>query len=517
MSIIDELKERSRQRSRGAVPLERESPGDAAPAALDPDPDPVPAPAAAPSGSPGSPGYCAFWIERIESVRGLSPTVAAAAVRDAIRAAAPPHRPPEDDARLFAAAGGQALPYGDVAAWLRLRDAAPDAPRTLDPAVARFWRDRLGPPPPVAVGGAGAADWSARCRATALEASRVGRELDPATVAALAAHPDAAPGYLRCAASPAHRTPSTAADLAADLAADPAADPAADSEPPPAGREQVADDPPPARSPPLAPPTSGPTAFSAPVATSVSPGVGPGVGSGVAGVSSRVGLALGGLVGGLAGGAVDGFGAGLAKLRARPVTSDQPSSDQPSSASAGARNPPGDPGLRRAAREAERALADFAEAARELDDHPRLAAFWREVDRQAAARFDGARDGVLREMASHRRHPLHLLFERHASADPDVALHHRRALDAFSRLQVAWEACALAHRDRGERWAPAPEMSDALRAACRRTPPALGQPAPIDRAEQLLRALAQAIREAWSRPGGRAPSPGGPSPGGPAP
>lgn len=488
MSIIDELKERSRQRSRGAVPPERESRDPDSAAALDPDgepPDPSP---------PDPPGYCAFWVERIERVRGLSPEAAAAAMREAIRAAPPPHRPPEDDARLFAAAGDPALPYGDVAAWLRLRDAAPCAPRTLDPAVARFWRDRLGPPPSGDGGRADAADWSARCRATALEAAGAGRALDPATVAALAAHPGAAPGYLRCAASPVHRP--------ADPAADPATDPAVAREPVADGERPARpspDDPPPGRSPPFAPPASGPTAFGAPATVPAT-----GVGSGVARVGSRVGLALGGLVGGLAGGAAAGFRAGFAKLRSPAAAADL--------SPPGARNPPGDPELRRAALAAGRALEAFDGAARGLGDHPRLAAFWREVDRQAADRFGGARDGVLREMAGQRYHPLRLLFERHASADPDVALHHRNALDAFERLQAAWEACALAHRDRGERWAPAPEMGDALRAACRRTPPASGQPAPLDRAERLLRALAQAIREAWSRPGGPAPSPGGPAP-----
>jgi hypothetical protein len=110
-------------------------------------------------------------------------------------------------------------------------------------------------------------------------------------------------------------------------------------------------------------------------------------------------------------------------------------------------------------------------------------------------------------MAAQRRHPLHLRFERHARDDPDVALHHRCALDAFERLQAAWEACALAHQRRGAHWAPGPEPIDALREACRRTPAAGGQPALVDRAERLLRALAQAVRETCARATGRAPSP----------
>lgn len=474
MSIIDRLKEQSRQRSRDAAPAappERESPDDrpAAPESEAPAP-PEPPPAAAPSSSSGSSGYCAFWIERLERVKGLPPEAAAAAVREAIRAAPARHRPPEEDARLFAAAGGRELPYGDVVAWLRLRAAAPAAERTLEPEVARFWRDRLGSPP---ASGAEAASWSSRCRAAARAAARVGRGLDPATVAALAAHPDAAPGYLSCAASPVHRSAAPAAE--------PSSAPADGPEP--------------------GAPATVPAAFGAPATVPAA------FGAPAAGAGSRVGFALGGLVGGLVGGAADGFKAGVAglsKFRSRPGAADEKS--------AGFRARDGDPELRRAAADAERALAAFTDAARQLDDHPRLAAFWREVDWQADERFAGARDGVLREMATSRRHPLHLLFERRARDDPDVALHHRRALDAFGRLQAAWEACALAHQQRGERWAPAPEQTDALRAACRRTPAAGGQPALVDQAERLLRALAQAVREACARAAGRPPSPAGRAP-----
>jgi len=459
---IDPLKEQSRQRRRGAAPAappERESPDDR-PAAAEgeaPEPPPAAAPSGA-SGASGASGYCAFWIERLESVQGLPPVAAAAAVRDALRAAPAPHRPPEDDARLFAAAGGRELPYGDVVAWLRLRAAAPAAERTLEPEVARFWRDRLGPPP---ASGADAVAWSSRCRAAAGAAARVGRSLDPATVAALAAHPDAALGYLSCAASPVHRS----------------AEPAA--EPPSA----PADGPKPAGFPPPAAPVTVPAAF------------------GTTAAGSRVGFALGGLVGDVVGGVVDGFKAGVAgvsKFGFRPGAADEKTT--------GFRARDGDPELRRAAADAERALAAFAEAARQLDDHPQLTLFWREVDLQAGERFAGARDGVLREMATRHWHPLHRLFERHAREDPDVALHHWRALDAFGRLQATWKACALAHQNRGERWAPAPEQTDALRAACRRTPAAGGQPALVDQAERLLRALAQAVREACARVAGRAPS-----------
>jgi hypothetical protein len=477
VSIIDQLKEESRQRSRGAVPPalpERESPDDRPAAAEGEAPEPPkPPPAAASSGSSASSGYCAFWIERLESVRGLPPEAAAAAVRDAIRAAPARHRPPEEDARLFAAAGGRELPYDDVVAWLRLRAAAPAAARTLKPEVARFWRDRLEPP---LASEADAASWSSRCREAAREAARVGRGLDPATVAALAAYPDAVPGYLRCAASPVHRPAHRSAAPAAEPAAEPLSAPA--------------DGPEPGGFPPPAAPATVPATF----------------GTSAASAGSRVGFALGGLVGGMVGGVAGGVAggyragvAGLVKFHSRPGAADDKS--------AGFRARDGDPELRRAAAEAERALAAFTDAARQLDDHPRLAAFWREVDRQADGRFAGARDGVLREMATRHRHPLHLLFERHTRDDPDVALHHRRALDAFGRLQAAWEACALAHQQRGDRWAPAPEQTDALREACRRAPAAGGQPALVDQAERLLRALAQAVREVCARAAGRAPSP----------
>ena len=467
MSIIDQLKEQSRQRSCGAVPSappEHESPDDRPAAAEGETPEPPEPPLAA--ASSGSSGYCAFWIERLERVKGLSPEAAAAAVRETIRAAPAHHRPPEEDARLFAAAGGRELPYSDVVAWLRLRAAAPAAEKTLEPEVARFWRDRLGPPP---ASGTDAASWSSRCREAAREAARVGRSLNPATVAALAAHPDAARGYLSCAASPVHRSVPPAAE--------PSSAPAAGPKPggglPPGAPAMV------------------PSAF----------------GATAAGAGSRFGFALGGLVGGVVGGVVGGFKAGIAglsKFRSRSSAADEKT--------ARFRSRDSDLELRRAAADAEHALAAFADAARQLNDHPQLVSFWREVDRQADGRFAGARDGVLREMAAQRLHPLHRLFERRARDDPDVALHHRRALEAFERLQAAWEGCALAHQQRGERWTPAPEPIDALRAACRRTPAAGGQPALVDQVERLLRTLAQAVREACARAGAppapdRAPAP----------
>ncbi len=307
-----------------AAPPERESPDDAArrlPNAIPiPIPSPRPPPAAA---SSGSSGYCAFWIERIESVRGLSPTAAAAAVRDAIRAAPPPHRPPEDDARLFAAAGGRALPYGDVAAWLRLRDAAPDAPRTLDPAVARFWRDRLGPPPRPS--GADAADWSSRCRATALEAARVGREFGP--------------GHRRRARGASRRRAGVFALCRVPRSPDPLhrSDPAAAAEPipqpsaPARWPEQVADDPRPAaprRSPATVPARPPSARRSPPASVPVS-----------VPVSAGVGFALGGLVGGVVGGFKAGI-AGLSKFRSRSSAADQPSSRRVPVARRRPRTPP---------------------------------------------------------------------------------------------------------------------------------------------------------------------------------
>lgn len=478
MSIIDRLKEQSRQRRRDAVagePLEP-SPPAGPPAPSDDGPPDRPDAARSPQDVAR---YCAFWIERLETAMVLPPDDARAAVREALRAAPPRHRPPEGDARLFAAAGGTALSYGDVVAWLKVRAAEPAAEKRIDPAVARFWLDRLGPPP--APGGDLAA-WSSLCGATAREAARAGCGLTAA--AAFAACPDAARGYLNCASHPVHP---------------PAGPPAAPFRKPDARRgvpEPGADEPAPLpdNGPklgagwPSAGPAPAPAAFAANAA------------------GSRFGLALGGLVGALAGGAVGGFRTGLSSAFKPAPAAPPPVSTRP-------RAPSGNPELGRAREDAERALADFAETARQLDDHPHLASFWREVDRQAERRFGGARDGVLQEMAGQRLHPLRMLFERHARNDPDVALHHQRALAAFERLKTCWDACAQAHRDRGECWAPAPEQTAALRAACRRTPASAGQPALVEQAERLLRALAQAVKQAFGRPA--APVPNGARP--PAP
>lgn len=466
MSIIDQLKEQSRQQSCGAAPatpLEREPSDDAAAAESEAPEPPKPPPAAAAPGASGPPDYCAFWIEHLEKVKGLPPEAAAAAVRDAIRAAPAHHRPPDEDAQLFAAAGGRELPYSDVVAWLRLRAVVPAIERTLEPDVARFWRDQLGPPP---AAGTSAASWSSRCRDAARAAAQVGCGLNPATVAALAAHPGAVLGYLNCAASSVHRSAPPSA----------VPPPATSASPPTAGS-------PPFSGPPLGASATVPTAF----------------GATAGGAGSRLGFALGGLVGGVVGGVVGGFKAGAASFSKWRSETDHPAGYLSTE-------------LRRAAAEAERASATFTDAARQLNDHPRLVSFWREVDLLAAGRFAGARDGVLREMAAQRQHPLHLLFERHARNDPGVALHHRRALEAFERLQATWEVCAQAHQKRGEHWAPGLEAVDALRAACRRTPAAGGQPALVDQAERLLRVLAQTIRETCARATGRRPSPAGRAP-----
>lgn len=462
MSSIDRLKEKSRQRRGAAVsdPLERERADDPPPA----DPDGAPSPAREPDPRSDLSEYRAFWIGQFEALKDRPPPAVAAAVRDALRDAPAAYRPTEEDARLFAAVGRD-LSCGDVLGCLRVRAAESAAEVPPDPAAARFWVARLGRPG----SNADPSSWSARCREVARAAEPLGHGLPAPVTAALAAHPGAALGYLNCAALAARASaPSTGA-----TDSDPAAAP-------------------------LSPPSP---------LTSIPPP------AGARATGSGVGLALGGVVGGLAAGVVNGFKAGLDhtfKIGAPP----SPPRFSPAwfrqlaaahQQDAGARE------LQRAAAESERALAEFASAARQLRAHPQLSSFWREVDRQAESRFAGARAGVLQEMAGQRLHPLRLLFERQARDDPDVALHHQRALSAFERVKVQWDACALAHRERGQGWAPSPEQSAALREACQKTPAAHGQPSLVEQAERLMRSLAQAVNQAFRRapaPGaGRTPSP----------
>ncbi len=470
---------------------------------------------ARPSATAGraTPAYYAYWIGQLRTLEGLSPDAAAAAVHAAIRHAPANRRPPTEDARLLVLAGGQALPYREVIGWLTLRAALNDHEGVVDPEVARYWLRQLGTPAATLTTPDPA--WSARCRHIAGAAVKVGQGLSPATVAALAAHPEAARGYLRCAGAKARLSEVDARVVALEAAgnqpdhptghdqptapAQPAARRGSEQSPPVAGVDPNAAEPPSATSTskerplPIPPTTGSPPVFGA------TPGAG-------------VGLALGNLAGGLVGGVVGGLKAGAAQAWSSAARTGAGETLVPLTPDwfrnkvTDVRNHAREHRARHAVEAAERGLAEFAKAARHLHQHPTLAAFWREVDQQAASRFRGDRTAVLQEMAAHSSHPLRALFERQARADPDVALRYEQAHAAFARLQTAWQACAHAHRQVGPGWAPSPEQTRTLRAACRQVPPAPDRPALVEQAERLLRALAQAVRQAFQR--NRAPTAG---------
>lgn len=195
------------------------------------------------------------------------------------------------------------------------------------------------------------------------------------------------------------------------------------------------------------------------------------------GAAGGIGAAVGGFAGWLLGGAASGFRAGFAQVRQL----------------AGHRS-------ETRAAPAEQALAELAAAGQHLASHPSLVAFWGAVDREAVRRFDGRREAVMREMGEQPRHPLRAMFERQIAADPDVALWHARALAAFEKVRSTWDAAA-----RGSGWAPAPEQKDRLQASVGQVPPSGDHPALIERAERLLRDLAQVIRQAFGRRPAAAP------------
>lgn len=161
--------------------------------------------------------------------------------------------------------------------------------------------------------------------------------------------------------------------------------------------------------------------------------------------------------------------------------------------------------------QAEAVLADFEAASRHLEQHPQLAAFWREVERLAQRGTDGQRSAVFRDMHAQPRHPLHTLFARQKAADPDVALWHERAHAAFERLQTVWTHTTRTATTHGKGWSPTPEQQSRLRAACLGVPPATDRPALVECAARLLRDLASVLRQAFQRPRAKtarpAPSP----------
>jgi len=197
------------------------------------------------------------------------------------------------------------------------------------------------------------------------------------------------------------------------------------------------------------------------------------------GVSTTLGQFAGGVLGSAVAGFKIGFKSGFYRVVKRSAAT---------------------PGTDRAAARAEQALADFEAASRPLERHPHLAAFWREVDRLAQRSADGQRSTVFREVNAQPRHPLHALFERQKTADPDVALWHERAHMAFERLQAVWTQTTRASMADGMGWSPTPAQQDRLRAACLGVPPATDRPVLVACAARLLRDLAFVLRQAFQRP-----------------
>ena len=145
-----------------------------------------------------STAYYADWIERLEKARTLPPSQAEAFLKNALQQAPSSSRPPRDDARMFALAGGSILLFQDVADWLKLRWALQEATGDImhgkvPPEVARYWLRELSPAEHQT-----ASQWADHCRRVADAAIPVGMGLDPRLVAGLQTHPAWARAYLHC-------------------------------------------------------------------------------------------------------------------------------------------------------------------------------------------------------------------------------------------------------------------------------------------------------------------------------
>lgn len=215
---------------------------------------------------------------------------------------------------------------------------------------------------------------------------------------------------------------------------------------------------------------------------------------------ASMGQTLGNLAGGLAGGLVGGLKSGLSQAfsslkNVRTPVSDRSAHNAPAEFGTSALDP-----LARSARgTAENALAEFAEAAHGLEQHPHLSTFWREVGAQADTRFGGNRAAVLDAMAADPDHSLQAMFNHQTRVNPDVSLRYEEAHAAFERLQTAWNRCMKAHQNIGKVWAPSFEQSQTLRTACRWVPPGPDRPSLVQETERLLRTLAQTVRQAFDR------------------
>ncbi|MEZ5579359.1 MAG: hypothetical protein R3F40_08065 [Candidatus Competibacteraceae bacterium] len=464
---FDHLKAQSQRVRGGAVPGERPpievsptEPGDV---------ETAPASAASTAASAASPDAptapeAAFfddWIAQLNALNGLSPAAAQSALRQALQHAPSHRRPSDEDARLFATAGTSTVPYAAVIDWLKIRKAVDVDAGRLPHDTARHWLRGM-----ATVDG----DWATRCRTLAHTAARAGHGLPTVLVEVLAAQPPAAvAGYLRCAAL---KTRLGEAAMRSTPPPPPAAEkdspplPAAEKDSPPSAAMAAK---PEAPAGPVPPPNAPPWASNPPVS-------GHPIGGG--GVSTTLGQFAGGVLGSAVAGFKTGFKSGFYRVVKRSAAAT-----------------PSDPAAR-----AEQALADFEAASRPLERHPHLAAFWREVDRLAQRSADGQRSTVFREVNAQPRHPLHALFERQKTADPDVALWHERAHMAFERLQAVWTQTTRASMTDGSGWSPTPAQQDRLRAACLGVPPATDRPVLVECAARLLRDLAFVLRQAFQRP-----------------
>jgi hypothetical protein len=471
---FDHLKAQSQRVRGGAVPGER-PPIEASPTEPG-DVDTVPASAASTAARAASPDEpiapeAAFfddWIAQLTALDGLSPEAAQTALRQALQHAPSHRRPSDEDARLFATAGTSTVPYTAVIDWLKIRKTVDMHAGCLPHDTVRHWlRGMATVSESTADGG-----WATRCRELAHAAERAGHGLPPVLVEVLAAQPPAAvAGYLRCAALKTRlgetaRRSTPASPVAAEKDSPPSATFEKDSSSLATAAHEVGKGTTPS-------PTVPPWASNPPVSGYPTGGVG-------------VGTTLGQFAGSVIGGAVAGFKTGF---KSRFKSSFHRGVERSAAA------PPSDPAAR-----AEQALADFEAASRPLERHPHLTAFWREVDRLAQRSADGQRSTVFREVNAQPRHPLHALFERQKAADPDLALRHERAYQAFERLQTVWTHTTHAARADGSGWSPSPAQQSRLRAACLSVPPATDRPVLVECAERLLRDLVHLLRQAFQRP-----------------
>ena len=413
-----------------------------------------------------------YWIAQLSALHGLSPEAAQTALRLALQQAPSHLRPSEDDARLFATAGASTLPYATVIDWLHIRKTVDVDAGRLSADTARYWLQRLAAGSKSATDG----DWTTHCQTLAHTATRAGHGLPSTLVDALAAQPsDTVKGYLRCAAlktqlgeAAIRNSPPSPSDT------EKVSPSSATTQKATEGRSRVSEGP-------TQPPPAVPSVSNPPV--SGHPAMG-------GGVSATLGQCVGGLVGSAVSGAMAGFKAGFARMREGASVASH---------------------AEQAMAQAEAVLADFEAASRHLEQHPQLAAFWREVERLAQRGTDGQRSAVFRDMHAQPRHPLHTLFARQKATDPDVALWHERAHAAFERLQTVWTHTTRTSTTHGKGWSPTPEQQSRLRAACLGVPPTTDRPALTECAARLLRDLASGLRQAFQRSRAKTASPA-PSP-----